>query len=131
MKPKPKVGEKLIYVRRNRARPATSWSPEEPEQVTFTDVTVTKVGTKYFEVNDRDRDRICIDDGRPDNRSGDRYFVRTMDEWNDFLKQEAEKRERYSTFDAIQKFFNGWGASQEIGLDQLRRIKAIIEEAKQ
>lgn len=111
---KPVVGETLYLV----------WMGDRRYRRDNREVTVTKVGRKYFEVSGES----C------------QFFISTWMEnyqyggadWKVWENKESyeEYKELESLNYTFKSFFDGWG-KPKITLDQARRIKAILDENKQ
>lgn len=110
---KPVVGETLYLV----------WVGDRRYGRGNREVTVTKVGRKYFEVSGE-----CC-----------QFFISTWMEnyqygsadWKVWESKESyeEYRELETLNYTFKSFFDGWG-KPKITLDQARRIKAILDENK-
>lgn len=111
----PKVGEVLYSLNVGNAA-------RRVEQK-LTPVTVTKVGRKYFETGSGYRpDRYHISDWRQENGgfSATSCLYESEQAWED-------EKESVQIIVKIRDLFNGFGGPK-YSLDQLRRIKTIIEE---
>lgn len=89
---------------------------------------VTKVGRKYLYVEIEGV--YCGEDGARFNKKTLRSESEYNSPWLAFRSmQEIEDREEVSQLhDEFRQFFGWGGKSRELTLEQLRRIKAIIDE---
>ena len=93
------------------------------------EVKVLSIGRKYF---------VC-GESIASKWKQTKYDLETWREVSDYapdhclyesLQERADEREKFGILDDLKATFGGWGRRGNLTLDQLRRIKAIIEESK-
>lgn len=120
--PNPVVGQVLYSLNiGNACRP-------NRDNQQLTPVVVTKIGRKYFETTNQDHptwrgERYALGSWKQDTGgySATSYLFTTEQEWLD-------EKEHDDILKQASKMFEWSGAANQLSLDQLRRIKAILEE---
>jgi uncharacterized tellurite resistance protein B-like protein len=111
-KAKIQVGQKLWLV-------ATHYYNHEKKEPV--EVTVSKVGRKYFELTEKPRKKFNINNLREENETN------YQDQCYLSLQEILDKTERQSLIGRVRKIFSSYACPNEITLEQIRKIAEVLQ----